>query len=57
MACICPTATVLTHSCLFCVFQALKVLRTADFSPFVVFIAAPTVASFNEVTDPSEEVK
>jgi len=28
--------------------DALKVLRTAEFAPFVVFIAAPTVSSFNE---------
>jgi len=29
--------------------QALKVLRTAEYAPFVVFIAAPTIASFTEV--------
>ena len=34
-----------------CVFkQALKVLRTAEFAPFVVFIAAPTITpGLNEV--------
>ena len=32
----------------FCL-QALKVLRTAEFAPFVVFIAAPNVSSFNDV--------
>ena len=31
------------------VFQALKVLRTADFSPLVMFISAPTVQSYHEV--------
>lgn len=30
--------------------QALKILRTADFSPFVVFIAAPTLASLTDVS-------
>ncbi|XP_078694155.1 peripheral plasma membrane protein CASK-like isoform X42 [Branchiostoma floridae x Branchiostoma belcheri] len=29
--------------------QALKVLRSAEFAPFVVFIAAPSIASMNEV--------
>ena len=29
--------------------QALKVLRTAEYTPFIVFIAAPTMSSFNEV--------
>jgi len=29
--------------------QALKVLRTAEYAPFVVFVAAPTIASFTEV--------
>lgn len=30
--------------------QALKVLRTAEFAPFVVFIAAPTITpGINEV--------
>ncbi|XP_077988061.1 peripheral plasma membrane protein CASK-like isoform X1 [Glandiceps talaboti] len=28
--------------------QALKVLRTAEFAPFVVFIAAPTIAHMND---------
>ena len=31
------------------IFQALKVLRTAEYAPFVVFIAAPTMATFTEV--------
>ena len=32
------------------VFQALKVLRTAEFAPYVIFIAAPTITpSLNEV--------
>ena len=30
--------------------QALKVLRTAEYSPFVVFIAAPSVQNINDVT-------
>lgn len=29
--------------------QALKVLRTAEYSPFVVFIAAPSVQNINDV--------
>ena len=32
-----------------CYLQALKVLRTAEYTPFIVFIAAPTMSSFNEV--------
>ncbi|GAB6020802.1 hypothetical protein CHUAL_003460 [Chamberlinius hualienensis] len=28
--------------------QALKILRTADFSPYVIFIAAPTLTSLND---------
>lgn len=30
--------------------QALKVLRTAEYSPFVVFIAAPSVQNINDVS-------
>ena len=30
-------------------FQALKILRTADYSPLVVFVGVPTVAAFTEV--------
>ena len=30
--------------------QALKVLRTSEYSPFVVFIAAPSVQNINDVT-------
>ena len=33
-----------------CLFQALKILRTSQFAPLVIFIGAPTVASFHEVT-------
>lgn len=32
--------------------QALKVLRTAEYSPFVVFIAAPSVQNINDVSRP-----
>jgi len=32
-----------------CLWQALKVLRTAEYAPFVVFVAAPTIATFTEV--------
>ena len=32
--------------------QALKVLRTAEYSPFVVFIAAPSVQNINDVSLP-----
>ena len=32
----------------FC-FQALKVLRCAEFAPFVVFIAAPTITGMNDM--------
>lgn len=31
--------------------QALKVLRTAEYSPFVVFIAAPSIQNINDVID------
>ena len=30
-------------------FQALKILRTSDFTPYVVFIAAPSVTGLNEM--------
>lgn len=30
--------------------QALKVLRTAEYSPFVVFVAAPSVQNINDVS-------
>lgn len=30
--------------------QALKVLRTSEFSPFVVFIAAPALSNFQDVS-------
>lgn len=30
--------------------QALKVLRTSEYSPFVVFIAAPSVQNINDVS-------
>lgn len=29
--------------------QALKILRTAEFSPYVVFIAAPALQNLNDV--------
>lgn len=32
-----------------CVMQALKMLRTAEFKPFVVFISAPSVAKLREL--------
>ncbi|XP_063967725.1 peripheral plasma membrane protein CASK-like isoform X3 [Lytechinus pictus] len=35
--------------------QALKVLRCAEFAPFVVFIAAPTLTGMNDVHDSSLE--
>jgi hypothetical protein len=31
------------------IFQALKVLRTAEFAPFVVFIAAPSMSALAEL--------
>jgi len=33
-----------------CKLQALKVLRTAEYAPFVVFIAAPTGLLVNNVS-------
>lgn len=30
--------------------QALKILRTAEFAPYVVFIAAPVVQNLNDVS-------
>lgn len=30
--------------------QALKILRTAEFAPYVVFIAAPALQNMNDVT-------
>lgn len=45
------TASVISKSQFSSLFtQALKVLRTAEFAPFVVFIAAPTITpGLNEV--------
>ena len=31
------------------ILQAIRVLRTGDFAPFVVFVAAPTIAAIHEV--------
>lgn len=40
----------LVGTCWFVFLQALKVLRTAEFAPYVVFIAAPTITpGMNEV--------
>ncbi|MGH0127353.1 UNVERIFIED_CONTAM: hypothetical protein FKN15_039383 [Acipenser sinensis] len=38
-----PIPLFLFHRLIFCANKALKVLRTAEFAPYVVFIAAPTI--------------
>lgn len=38
-------------------FQALKVLRTAEYAPFVVFIAAPNLQGLQDVCYPASNFK
>ena len=37
-------------------FQAIRVLRTGDFSPLIVFVAAPTIATLHEVNGALHQV-
>ena len=45
----CNVLRCISLPCYVLLLQALKVLRTAEYTPFIVFIAAPTMSSFNEV--------